>query len=93
VLKKNEFRRSLAGTREELRVAENRAVVIRKLLRRLKGRLPRGVTSDAEQLVRTIEALAHFGQTCSAAEAVEIEFQVGVLTSRLEIEVDDFFAL
>jgi hypothetical protein len=85
---------STAGSiREELRAVENRTVAIRKLLRRLKGRLPRGVTGDAEKLTRTIESLARFGQHCSAADAVEVGSMVDVLASLLGVELDGFLAL
>lgn len=83
----------VGGTREELRMAEGRAVAIRKLLRQLKGRLRRGVMSDAERLARTIESLARYGQHCSAEDAVDIAFRIGALASLLEIEVDHLCTL
>ena len=43
---------------------------------------------DAARLAETIERLAHWGQSSSAADAVEVEFQVEVLTSFLEVEID-----
>ena len=85
---------SCAGrTREELQAVENRTVVIRKLLRQLRARLPRGVTGDAERLARVIECLARRGQRCSAADAVEIASRLDAFASMLGREVDNFFAL
>lgn len=81
--------------RDLLHNVERRAVAIRKLLKSLgqgQGRVVRGVMDDAVKLAETIEQLAHWGQSCSAADAVEVEFQVEVLSSLLEVEIDRVLA-
>ena len=77
--------------RELLRAAEKHAVAIRKLLKQVeqgKDRRVRGVMDDAVKLARTIERLARCAQSSSAEDAVEIEFRIEVLTSLLEVEID-----
>jgi hypothetical protein len=81
--------------RELLRDAERRAVAIRKLLKLIgqrNGRRVRGVMDDAAKLAATIERLARWGQSCSAADAVEIESRIEVLISLLEVEIDRVLA-
>ena len=81
--------------RELLRYAETRAVAIRKLLKlleRRKGRRSRGITDDAVRLAETIEQLARLGRASPAEEAAEINFQLEVLTSLLEAEIDQIVA-
>ena len=81
--------------REALREAERRAVAIRKLLKKLgqrQGYRDRGVMDDAVKVVVAIERLARLGQTSPAEDAVEIGFEIEVLTSILEDEVDCILA-
>ena len=90
-MKAKTLRGSAARPRDVLRNAERRAVAIRKLLKKHEqgqGRDVRGVMDDAAKLAETIEHIALWGQSCPAADAVEVEFQVEVLTSLLEVEVD-----
>ncbi len=92
---KASLRDSAARPRERLREVERQTVAIRKLLKLLeqgKGREVRGVMDDAAKLAGTIERLAHWGQSCTAADAVNVEFQVETLISFLEVEVDHIFA-
>ena len=82
---------SATRPRDVLRDVERRAVAIRKLLKRIEqgqGRAVRGVMDDAVKLAETIERLAHWGQSCPAADAVEVEFRVEALASLLEVEID-----
>ena len=84
-------RASATRPRDVLRDVERRAVAIRKLLKKLEqgqGRGVRGVMDDAVKLAETIEQLAHWGQSCPAADAVEVEFRVEVVSSLLEVEID-----
>ncbi len=88
---KAKLRGTATRPREVLRDVERRAVAIRKLLKNLEqgqGREMRGVMDDAVKLAETIERLAHWGQSCPAADAVEVELQVEVLTSFLQGEID-----
>jgi hypothetical protein len=82
---------SVGRFREQLRAAECHAVVVRKLLSRLRGGLPRGVTVDAEKLARTIESLARFGQRSTAVTVVDVASRLECLTFLLGCEVDGFF--
>jgi hypothetical protein len=80
---------------ELLRIAERRAVAIRKKLNSFKQTRDfrfRGVMDDAVKLAETIEILSRFGQTSSAEEAVEIKFRIEILLSLLEGEVDQIIA-
>lgn len=89
------FRGSATRPRDVLRQAEKHAVVIRKLLKEFEqgqGRIARGGMDDAVKLAETIESLARLGQSCSVADAVEVEFQVESLTSLLEVEIDHILA-
>jgi hypothetical protein len=86
------WRSSGRRLRGELLAIENRMVAVRKLLQQLKGRLPRGVTGDAEKLARIIESLARHGRRCSADDAVEVGSKIDALSSLLGNEVDGFFA-
>lgn len=82
-------------SRELLHAAEGRANAIRKLLKSLEqgaDRRVRGVMEGACRLAAAIKLLARRGQSCSAEEAVEIEFRIEVLTSLLEGELDQIFA-
>lgn len=90
-MKAETLRGSAARPRDSLRDAQQRAVAIRKLLKHLEqgqGREMRGVMDDAVKLAETIERVAQWGQSCPAVDAVEIEFQVEVLASLLEVEID-----
>jgi hypothetical protein len=78
-------------SREWLRTEETRAAAIRKQLKYIEqqyGRRFRGIMDDAVKLAETIERLARFGQSRSAEEAVEIAFHIELLSSLLEIEID-----
>ncbi|QDU59004.1 hypothetical protein [Aeoliella mucimassa] len=89
------LRGSATRPRDLLREVERRAVAIRKLLNTLgqgQGREMRGVVDDAVKLAESIEHIAHWGQSCPAADVVEVEFRVEVLISLLEVEVDHIFA-
>ena len=77
--------------REELRAIENRMVGIRKLLRQQEG-MGRGKMDDAVQLAKTIERLAHFGQSCKAEDAFVIASHIEDLSSLLRSEIDAVFA-
>ena len=88
------LRGSAARPREMLREVERQTVAIRKLLRKLEqgqGREVRGVMDDAAKLAETIERLAHWGQSCPVADAVEVGFQIETLISFLEVEVNHIF--
>ncbi len=78
--------------RDQLRAAESHAVGVRKALKKLQPTVAKGGgdMDDALQLAGTIERLAHYGQTCSAEEAVSIVSQVEVFASMLRAEVDGF---
>ena len=95
-MKKATLRRSETWRpRELLRDAETHAAAIRKLLKlvaRRKGRQNRGIMDDAVKLAETIEQLARLGRSSSAAEAVDIEFRIEVLTSLLEGKIDQVIA-
>lgn len=81
--------------RELLRNAEERAVAIRKLLKKLgqgQGRVARGIMDDAAKLASTIEHVARWGQSRTAEESVEVEFLLEVLIPLLEVEIDQIFA-
>lgn len=85
------LRGSAARPRDALRDAQRRAVAIRKLLKQLEQgqrRELRGVMDDAVKLAEAIEQIARWGQLCPVADAVDIEFQVEVFTSFLEVEID-----
>ena len=84
---------SAVRLRGELRAVENRTVVIRKLLRQLEGRMPRGVMGDALQLAQVIETLARFGQKCNAADAVDVASRLDAFASQLGNEIDGLFTL
>jgi hypothetical protein len=75
---------------EQLRAAECHAVEVRKLLRRLKGHLPRRVTVDAEKLANTIEKLSRLGRRCTAEIVVDVVSRIEYLTYLLGCEVDTF---
>jgi hypothetical protein len=78
-------------SRESLRSIENWAASIRKKLRAVEQqrvRRLRGIVDDALQLTETIEQLARYGQSVSAEDAVEIKFQIELLRSLLEGEID-----
>ena len=82
---------SATRPRDVLRDVERRAVAIRKLLKNLEqgqGRDMRGVMDDAVKLAETIERVAHWGQSCPAADSVEVELEVEVLTSFMQVEID-----
>ncbi|MEX2306490.1 MAG: hypothetical protein WD738_02795 [Pirellulales bacterium] len=82
-------------SREWLRTEETRAAVIRKRLKSIEkryGRRFRGIMDDAVKLAGTIEHLARFGQSRSAEEAVEIAFDIELLSSLLEAEIDQILA-
>lgn len=92
---KASLRGSSVRPSDMLREVERQTVAIRKLLKRFeqgKGRELRGVMDDAAKLAETIELLAHWGQSCPAADLVEVEFQIETLLSFLEVEIDHFFA-
>jgi|GEM_PF-6676239 len=92
---KASLRGSAARPRDLLREVERQTVAIRKLLKRLEqgqGREVRGVMGDAAKLAETIERLALWGQSCPAADVVEVEFQVETLISFLEVEINHVFA-
>lgn len=78
-------------SREWLRTEETRAAAIRKQLKQIErryGRRFRGIMDDAVKLADTIEHLARFGQSRPAEEAVEIAFHIELLSSLLEVEID-----
>ncbi len=79
--------------RDELHAIESRMVGIRKKLNavRQNNSMSGEAMDDALKLVQLIERLAHFGQTSSAAEALEISFQIEILSSLLSTEIDNFF--
>lgn len=82
------------AVREELRTVENRAVAIRKQLKKLpKTRLSGGKVSDAVQLAQVIEQLARLGQVSSAENAVDISSRIEALASILQRELDGIIAL
>jgi hypothetical protein len=85
------LRGSATRPRDVFRNVERRAVAIRKLLKQFgqgQGRSVRGVMDDAVKLAETIELIAQWGQSCPAADAVEVEFRIEALVSRLEVEID-----
>ena len=89
------LRGSATRSRNWLRDVEKRAVAIRKLLKQFgqgQDRVVRGVMGDAVKLAETIESLARLGQSCTAADAVDVEFRIEVLTSFLEVEIDHILA-
>jgi hypothetical protein len=87
-------RSDCARLRRRMRLAETRAVRIRKRLNQvqpsLRRRGTRGSMSDAVRLCGTVERLARYAVSCSAEEAVEIEMQIDTLVSLLQIEIDNF---
>ena len=78
-------------SREWLRNEETRAAAIRKRLKSFEqryGRRIRGIMDDAVKLADTIDALHISGSSRSAEEAVEIAFHIELLSSLLEVEID-----
>ena len=79
---------SCSGSREFFRVAEERAVGIRKSLRRLLPGIAGGVMDNALKIAGTIETLSRWGQKVDAEEAVEVAADIEVLTEMLLAELD-----
>jgi hypothetical protein len=79
--------------RRRMRLAETRAVRIRKRLNKvrpsLRRRGTRGSMNDAVRLCGVIEHLARYALSRPADEAVEIEMRIDALVSLLQIEIDN----
>jgi hypothetical protein len=77
------------GYSEYFRIAEKRAVGIRKSLRRLQPEGSAwGVMDNALKIADTIESLAHWGQKVDAEEAAEVAGSIEILIDMLQAELD-----
>jgi len=76
-------------------VAEDQAVMIRKLLRRLQSSADEEVKGSMDDVIATtdlIERLAREGRFAEAAEAMELREMVESLSDFLLMKVDEFLA-